>query len=91
MTHYDPRDWGQGDPEPPRMDWGDVVLAAMFVLIAAALLSQCSEADAATIPPFEVTLPTGQTLVACGIEYDARAKTLALAPCVIVFSDSFEG
>lgn len=88
MTHYDPREWGQDDPPPPRVEWYDVALALAFVLGVIALVGSC-DAEAA-VPPFEVTLPTGQKIDACGVEYDATAKTLALAPCVVVFSDGFE-
>lgn len=89
MTHYDPRDWGQDDPEPPRMGWEDVLLAVLWVAVVAALIGSCDAK--AQIPPFEVTLPTGQVIDACGMEYDANAKALTLAPCVVVFSNGFEG
>lgn len=94
MTHYDPRDWGQGDPEPPRMGWGDVVLAAMFLLIAAALLSQCSgEVRASPVeasPPFLVMLPDGTEVAACSARYQPEARTFVFGPCVTVFADGFE-
>ena len=89
--NWDPRDTGD-DPEDespiPDILW--LIGAVLWFLLGAAFLVQCSKADAATIPPCEVTLPTGQTIDACGIEYDARGKTMTLAPCVIVFADSFE-
>lgn len=88
---WDPRDTGDDDKDDehiPDILW--IIGAVLWFLLGASLLIQCSRADAATIPPFEVTLPTGQRIDACGIEYDARAKTMTLAPCVIVFADSFE-
>lgn len=89
MTHYDPRD--DEDPQDePVSGWLIALGAVLWLAVAGSLLFQCSTAKA-EVPPFLVTLPTGQTLDACGMEYDARAKALTLAPCVIVFADSFEG
>lgn len=81
------------DPQDHEPDAAFTAVAfVLFLLIASALLSQCSNAKAAP-PPFLINLPDGTQQQACTARYEPTAKVYDFGqwPCVTVFADSFEG
>lgn len=90
--NWDPRDTGddpEDDPPEPVSGWIVLLVAVLWLAVAGSLLFQCSQAKA---QPFAVVLPDGTETIACGLRYDVPpAKLVTLEPCVIVFTDSFEG
>ncbi len=89
MTHRDPQHDPQHDDTPiPRYVYALGVV--LWSIAIAAMLSRCDAVSAATITPFELTLPNGQRIEACTASYDATAKAFAFGPCTTVFHDSFE-